>query len=108
MRQRRLVISINFRQKQNATSCNSFIRMSLAGMKNPEITGALHGIRIRVGIGRCINDFVLCGTGGFGINSESLLRQITEFIKILTATGEYVYRRPEDGIYVVQIGCLKH
>jgi len=26
---------------------------------------------------------------------------------ILTATGEYAYRRPEDGIYVVPVGCLK-
>ena len=26
---------------------------------------------------------------------------------ILTATGEYAYRRPEDGIYVIPIGCLK-
>ena len=26
---------------------------------------------------------------------------------ILTATGEYAYRRPNDGIYVVPIGCLK-
>ena len=30
------------------------------------------------------------------------------FRMILTATGEYAYRRPEDGIYVVPIGCLKH
>ena len=30
------------------------------------------------------------------------------FKMILTATGEYAYRRPEDGIYVVPIGCLKH
>ena len=29
------------------------------------------------------------------------------FRMILTATGEYAYRRPEDGIYVVPIGCLK-
>lgn len=29
------------------------------------------------------------------------------FNMILTATGEYAYRRPEDGIYVVPIGCLK-
>lgn len=28
------------------------------------------------------------------------------FKMILTATGEYAYRRPEDGIYVVPIGCL--
>ena len=29
------------------------------------------------------------------------------FKMILTATGEYAYKRPEDGIYVVPIGCLK-
>ena len=29
------------------------------------------------------------------------------FKMIMTATGEYAYRRPEDGIYVVPIGCLK-
>lgn len=30
------------------------------------------------------------------------------FKMVLTATGEYAYRRPEDGVYVVPIGCLKH
>lgn len=29
------------------------------------------------------------------------------FKMILTATGDYAYRRPSDGIYVVPIGCLK-
>lgn len=29
------------------------------------------------------------------------------FKMILTATGEYAYRRSEDGIYIVPIGCLK-
>lgn len=29
------------------------------------------------------------------------------FKMILTATGEYAYRRLEDGIYVVPVGCLK-
>lgn len=29
------------------------------------------------------------------------------FKMILTATGEYAYRRPKDGIYVVPIGCLR-
>ena len=29
------------------------------------------------------------------------------FKMIMTVTGEYAYRRPEDGIYVVPIGCLK-
>ena len=28
------------------------------------------------------------------------------FMMVLTATGEYAYRRPEDGVYVVPIGCL--
>ena len=29
------------------------------------------------------------------------------FKMILSATGEHAYRRPEDGIYIVPIGCLK-
>ena len=29
------------------------------------------------------------------------------FKMILTATGEHAYRRPEDGIYIIPIGCLK-
>lgn len=30
------------------------------------------------------------------------------FKMVLTATGDYAYRRPEDGVYVVPIGCLKN
>jgi len=33
--------------------------------------------------------------------------KVPAFKMILTATGEYAYRRPEDGIYVVPVGCLK-
>lgn len=29
------------------------------------------------------------------------------FRMVLTATGEFAYRRPSDGVYVVPIGCLK-
>ena len=29
------------------------------------------------------------------------------FKMVLTATGEYAYRRSEDGIYIVPVGCLK-
>ena len=29
------------------------------------------------------------------------------FKMVLTATGQHAYRRPEDGIYVIPIGCLK-
>ena len=33
--------------------------------------------------------------------------KVPAFKMILTATGEHAYRRPEDGIYIVPIGCLK-
>lgn len=29
------------------------------------------------------------------------------FMMVLTAIGDYAYRRPNDGIYVIPIGCLK-
>ncbi len=29
------------------------------------------------------------------------------FCMVLTAVGDYAYRRPQDGVYVVPIGCLK-
>ena len=45
-------------------------------------------------------------------NCRTNPRQIAEFAEkhvhlILTAAGEYAYRRPEDEVYVVPIGCLK-
>jgi hypothetical protein len=29
------------------------------------------------------------------------------FMMVLTAVGQYAYKRPEDGVLVVPIGCLK-
>ena len=29
------------------------------------------------------------------------------FLMVLTGIGEYAYKRPEDGVLVVPIGCLK-
>ena len=29
------------------------------------------------------------------------------FLMVLTGIGQYAYRRPEDGVLVVPIGCLK-
>ena len=29
------------------------------------------------------------------------------FMMVLTAVGAYAYQRPQDGVYVVPIGCLK-
>ena len=33
--------------------------------------------------------------------------KVPSFKMVLTATGDYAYRRPEDGIYIVPIGCMK-
>lgn len=33
--------------------------------------------------------------------------KVPAFKMILTATGDYAYRRPNDGIYIVPVGCLK-
>lgn len=38
---------------------------------------------------------------------KARLMKAPAFKMILTATGEYAYRRSEDGIYIVPIGCLK-
>lgn len=63
-------------------------------------------IEIKLGGQSLIND---------GANTLNLLGNLIDttrmktpaFKMILTATGEYAYRRPEDGIYVVPVGCLK-
>ena len=31
----------------------------------------------------------------------------TAFLMVLTGVGNYAYKRPEDGVLVVPIGCLK-
>lgn len=38
---------------------------------------------------------------------DSSRMRMPAFKMILTATGQYAYRRPTDGIYIVPIGCLK-
>ena len=40
------------------------------------------------------------------IDSDKM--QTPSFLMVLTAVGDYAYRRPQDGVYVVPIGCLKH
>ncbi len=50
------------------------------------------------------------GAASLNLLSEQLdtsRMKAPSFKMILTATGEHAYRRPEDGIYVVPIGCLK-
>ncbi|MDE6715484.1 MAG: DUF4143 domain-containing protein, partial [Muribaculaceae bacterium] len=64
-------------------------------------------IEIKLGGESLIND------GANTLNSlesqiDTTRMKAPAFKMILTATGEYAYRRPEDGIYVVPLGCLKH
>ena len=40
------------------------------------------------------------------IDSDKM--QTPSFLMVLTAVGDYAYRRPQDGVYVVPIGCLKY
>ena len=38
---------------------------------------------------------------------DNTLMKSPAFKMVLTATGQHAYRRPEDGVYVIPIGCLK-
>lgn len=38
---------------------------------------------------------------------DTMRMKAPAFRMVLTATGEYAYRRPEDGVFVVPVGCLK-
>ena len=46
-----------------------------------------------------------------GLDFEGVLKRgirgLICFLMVLTATGNYAYRR-EDGVYIVPIGCLKN
>lgn len=64
-------------------------------------------IEIKLGGDSLINDGAKTLNALAGQLDTSRMKAPT-FKMILTATGEYAYRRPEDGIYIVPIGCLKH
>ena len=63
-------------------------------------------IEIKLGGQSLINDgaATLCALAGL---IDTTRMKAPAFRMILTAAGEYAYRRPEDGTYVVPIGCLK-
>ena len=54
-------------------------------------------------------DFVdLCRDSAMSESELSpLLSLLPRFLMVLTGIGQYAYRRPEDGVLVVPIGCLK-
>lgn len=63
-------------------------------------------IEIKLGGESLINDGVRT-LSSLAAQIDTVRMKEPAFKMILTATGEYAYRRPEDGIYVVPVGCLK-
>lgn len=63
-------------------------------------------IEIKLGGESLINDGVKTLNALAG-QIDTARMKVPAFKMILTATGEYAYRRPDDGIYIVPIGCLK-
>ena len=41
-------------------------------------------------------------------NIDTTKMKKPSFLMVLTGVGEYAYKRPEDGVLVVPIGCLKN
>lgn len=63
-------------------------------------------IEIKLGGESLINDGVKTLTS-LAEQIDTARMEAPAFKMILTATGGYAYRRPDDGIYIVPIGCLK-
>ena len=71
------------------------------------LRGGRYGlIEIKLGGQSLINDGAATLTALSNQIDTSKMKE-PAFKMILTATGGYAYRRPEDGIYVVPIGCLQ-
>ena len=71
------------------------------------LRGGRYGlIEIKLGGQSLINDGATTLTALSNQIDTSKMKE-PAFKMILTATGDYAYRRPEDGIYVVPIGCLQ-
>lgn len=71
------------------------------------LRGGRYGlVEIKLGGQSLINDGAATLTALSNQIDTSKMKE-PAFKMILTATGDYAYRRPEDGIYVVPIGCLR-
>jgi len=71
------------------------------------LRGGRYGlIEIKLGGQSLINDGAATLTALSNQIDTSKMKE-PAFKMILTATGDYAYRRPEDGIHVVPIGCLQ-
>lgn len=63
-------------------------------------------IEIKLGGESLINDGVET-LNSLATQIDTAKMKAPAFKMILTATGEYAYRRPDDGIFIVPIGCLR-
>lgn len=63
-------------------------------------------VEIKLGGASLIHDGVLT-LNALEAQIDTSRMKAPAFKMILTAVGEYAYRRPEDGIYIVPVGCLK-
>ncbi|MCD8312779.1 MAG: DUF4143 domain-containing protein [Bacteroidales bacterium] len=64
-------------------------------------------IEIKLGGQTLINDAVKTLTM-LSNQIDTTKMKAPAFRMVLTATGDYAYRRPDDGIYIIPIGCLKN
>lgn len=63
-------------------------------------------IEIKLG-GRSLIDEGVRTLNSLAAQIDTSRMESPAFKMVLTATGEYAYRRSEDGIYIVPVGCLK-
>lgn len=96
-----------FAEALNGTVCHYRDKSGLECDAVVHLRGGQYGlIEIKLGGQSLINE------GAATLNTlaariDTSRMKAPAFKMILTATGEHAYRRPEDGIYVVPIGCLK-
>ena len=60
---------------------------------------------IKYGITSSVSLYNTLTTLRDAIDTEKMLAP--SFMMVVTANGKYAYRRPDDGVYIVPIGCLK-
>lgn len=63
-------------------------------------------IEIKLG-GQSLIDEALVTLDKLASQIDTSKMRAPSFRMVLTATGDYAYRRPEDGIYIVPLGCLR-
>ncbi|MBO5817110.1 MAG: hypothetical protein J6R26_04090 [Paludibacteraceae bacterium] len=63
--------------------------------------------RSRYASGSCSSNEGAKTLNSLEVQIDTTRMKAPSFKMVLTATGSHAYRRPEDGVFVVPIGCLK-